>query len=166
MYFPRLIAPLSLVASGLIKFLIQFALFLGLLIYFRFKQDNIHPNHWILLSPFLLALMAGMGLGFGIIFSSLTTKYRDLVFLISFGIQLAMYATPIIYPLSQTSHRMQSVLWWNPITHIVETFRYAFLGSGLASPAGIAYTTVFTICIVLLGVIIFNQTETTFMDTV
>ena len=144
-YFPRLIVPLSLVVSGLLKFFIQFGLFLAVYVYFWVTRDDIHPNAWILAGPYLLLLMAALGLGFGIIFSSLTTKYRDLTFLITFGIQLAMYATPIIYPMSELSDRMRSVLWWNPIAHIVETFKYSFLGAGEASITGLANTTVFAI---------------------
>ena len=165
-YFPRLIVPVSLVISGLLKFLIQFGLFLAIFAYFYLTRDDIHPSAWIVSIPYLLLLMAGLSLGFGIIFSSLTTKYRDLTFLISFGVQLAMYATPIIYPMSELSDRMRSVLWWNPISHIVETFKYSFLGAGHASVAGLAYTTVFSIIVLTCGVLIFNRTEQTFMDTV
>ncbi len=101
----------------------------------------------------------GLGLGFGIIFSSLTTKYRDLTFLIQFGVQLAMYATPIIYPMSTLSEKYQRVLWWNPISHIIEAFKYGFLGSGQASLSGMAYATAFTLIALALGVIIFNKTN-------
>ena len=110
--------------------------------------------------------MAGMGLGIGIIFSSLTTKYRDLTFLLSFGVQLAMYATPIIYPMSSVSEEARNILWWNPISHVIECFKYGFLGSGEATMAGLGYTTAFTVMTLFLGVIIFNRTEQTFMDTV
>jgi lipopolysaccharide transport system permease protein len=110
--------------------------------------------------------MAGLGLGFGIIFSSLTTKYRDLTFLIQFGVQLAMYATPIIYPMSTLSEKYQRILWWNPISHIIETFKYGYLGAGEASISGLAYASVFTVLTLAFGIIIFNRTEQTFMDTV
>ena len=110
--------------------------------------------------------MAGMGLGLGIIFSSLTTKYRDLQFLLGFAVQLAMYATPIIYPMSVLSDKLRAWLWWNPIAHVIEAFKYGFLGSGSASISGLAYTTVFTVITLVLGIIIFNRTEQTFMDTV
>ena len=165
-YFPRLIVPLSVVTSGLIKFLIQFSLFLVVFAYYLVNTDLIQPNLWILITPYLILLMAGLGLGFGIIFSSLTTKYRDLTFVIQFGVQLAMYATPIIYPMSLLSERARSVLWWNPIAHLIETIKYAFLGTGQASIAGLAYATVFTLVVLAIGVIIFNRTEQTFMDTV
>jgi lipopolysaccharide transport system permease protein len=165
-YFPRLIVPLSVVISNVIKFLIQFALFLVLWVWYLATSDALHPNLWLLSTVYFLFLMAGLGLGFGIIFSSLTTKYRDLTFLIQFGVQLAMYATPIIYPMSTLSEKYQRVLWWNPIAHVIEAFKYGFLGSGSASISGLVYTTVFTIVTLALGVIIFNRTEQTFMDTV
>jgi len=165
-YFPRLIVPLSVVTSNVIKFFIQFALFLVIWAWFLFTTDRIQPNAWLLSTAYCVLLMAGLGLGFGIIFSSLTTKYRDLTFLISFGVQLAMYATPIIYPMSMLSERYQRILWWNPISHIIEAFKYGFLGAGEASIPGLAYTTAFTLITLFLGVIIFNRTEQTFMDTV
>lgn len=165
-YFPRLIVPLSLVASGLIKFLIQFGLFLAVYLYFFFTRDDIHPNPWLLSIVYLLLLMGGLGLGFGIIFTALTTKYRDLTFLIGFGVQLAMYATPIIYPMSILGDRARAILWWNPIAHIIETFKYGFLGAGEVSVAGLTYTTFFAVILLFLGIIIFNRTEQTFMDTV
>ena len=165
-YFPRLIVPLSVVISNMIKFLIQFGLFLAIWAWYFATTDSLHPNLWLLSTFYLLLLMAGLGLGFGIIFSSLTTKYRDLTFLIQFGVQLAMYATPIIYPMSTLSEEYQRVLWWNPISHIIETFKYGFLGSGQASFPGLAYASLFTVITLAFGVIIFNRTEQTFMDTV
>lgn len=165
-YFPRLIVPLSLVISGLLKFFIQFGLFLAVWLYFLVRQVDIQPNAWMFATFYLLLLMAGLGLGFGIIFSSLTTKYRDLKFLIQFGVQLAMYATPIIYPMSTLGERMRSVMWWNPIAHIIETFKYGFLGAGEVSIGGLVYSTFFTLIVLTAGIIIFNRTEQTFMDTV
>ncbi|MFN3160989.1 MAG: ABC transporter permease [Rubinisphaera brasiliensis] len=165
-YFPRLIVPLSLVASGLIKFLIQFTLFLAAFVYYLNTTDVIHPNAWLLATPYLILLMAGLGLGFGIIFSSLTTKYRDLTFLIQFGVQLAMYATPIIYPMSILGPRARAILWWNPIAHLIETMKYGFLGAGDVSVAGLAYATLFTVIVLGAGIVIFNRTEQSFMDTV
>ncbi|WP_237228589.1 ABC transporter permease [Rubinisphaera sp. JC750] len=165
-YFPRLIVPLSLVASGLIKFLIQFTLFLAAFVYYLNTTDAIHPNAWLLATPYLILLMAGLGLGFGIIFSSLTTKYRDLTFLIQFGVQLAMYATPIIYPMSILGPRARAILWWNPIAHLIETMKYGFLGAGDVSVAGLAYATLFTVIVLGAGIVIFNRTEQSFMDTV
>lgn len=165
-YFPRLIVPLSLVVSGVIKFLIQFSLFLAMFVYYFRTTDVLHPNAWLLAAVYCVLLMAGLGLGFGIIFSSLTTKYRDLTFLLSFGVQLLMYASPVIYPMSTLSGRAQQILWWNPIAHVIECFKYGFLGSGSVSIAGLAYTTAFTLCTLFVGIIIFNKTEQTFMDTV
>ena len=165
-YFPRLIVPLSQIISGLIKFLIQFGLFLVVFGYFLFTRNDIHPNLWLFSTVYLLLLMAGLGLGFGIIFSSLTTKYRDLAFLIQFGVQLAMYATPIIYPMSLLGERMRAIMWWNPIAHLIETFKYGFLGAGEASVSGLAYSSLFTLVVLFIGIVIFNRTEQTFMDTV
>ncbi len=165
-YFPRLITPLSIVVSNAMKFLIQFGLFLGLWIYYLIQGNDIHLTLEIVLFPFLILLMALLGLGFGIIFSSLTTKYKDLKFLIQFGVQLLMYATPIIYPMNSLPEKAQQILWWNPITHIIETFKYAFLGQGSFSIAGLAYTTFFTLIVLVVGTVIFNKTEQTFMDTV
>lgn len=165
-YFPRLIVPLSLVVSGLIKFCIQCGLFLAVWAFYLFKIDTLEPNAWILSTFLLLPLMAGMGLGFGIIFSSMTTKYRDLTFLIQFGVQLAMYGTPVIYPMSILSERAQRIMWWNPIAHVIETFKYGFMGRGEASTTGLVYTTVFTLVVLTMGILIFNRTEQSFMDTV
>lgn len=165
-YFPRLIVPLSVVVSNVIKFGIQFILFAITWLWYLATTETVHPNAWILASAYCLLLMAILGLGFGIIFSSLTTKYRDLTFLIGFGVQLAMYATPIIYPMSLLSDRLRSILWWNPLAHIIETFKYGFLGSGDASLPGLIYTSVFALGTLAVGVVIFNKTEQTFMDTV
>jgi len=168
-YFPRLIMPLSKIFSALIKFGIQFALFVGLLVYYLVTEpENINPGVSMLLLPLLLVLMAGLGLGFGLIFSSLTTKYRDLKFLIQFGVQLLMYATPIIYPLSmmQEGSTTRFVLELNPISHIIEAFKYAFVGNGSLSVGGLVYSGIFTLVILLMGIVVFNRTERTFMDTV
>jgi len=166
-YFPRLIVPLSLITSGIIKFMIQFTLFLLVLGYFLYGGETaVTPNAWILVSPILVLLMAGMGLGMGIIFSSLTTKYRDMTFLLGFAVQLLMYATPIIYPMSTLNENMRAYLWWNPIAHVIECFKYGFLGAGQASFSGLAYTSAYTLLTLCLGIIIFNRTEQTFMDTV
>ena len=165
-YFPRLIMPLSKVVSGLLKFLIQFSFFMVVFVVFLVKGTTAQPNIYILLVPFLIVLMAGLGLGFGIIFTSLTTKYRDLNFLIQFGVQLLMYATPVIYPISVIPEKYKPFILLNPITYIVEGFRYAFLGVGTWSWQGLGYTSVFAIIVLTLGVLIFNKVEKTFMDTV
>ena len=166
-YFPRLITPLSIVVSNAIKFLIQIILFFALWTYYFFQGNAITLKpEIILLFPYLVLLMAFMGLGFGIIFSSLTTKYKDLKFLIQFGVQLLMYATPIIYPMNSLSLDIQRILWWNPITHIIEAFKFGFLGQGSFTMIGLLYSTIFTLIIMVIGTVIFNKTEQTFMDTV
>ena len=165
-YFPRIIKPLSVVISNGLKFLIQFGLFLFLYAYYLIKGVPITPNGYVFLFPFLLIIMALLGLGFGLIFSSLTTKYRDLTFLIQFGVQLLMYATPIIYPLSEIPEKYRFLIWGNPVSHIIETFKYSFLGQGMFTLAGLLYSTLFTLVILFIGIIIFNKTEKTFMDTV
>ncbi|WP_437228391.1 ABC transporter permease [Planctomicrobium sp. SH661] len=165
-YFPRLIVPISLVVSGLIKFLIQFGIFLVILAYFAVTTRVTSFNLWLLSIPWLVLLMAGLALGFGILISAVTTKYRDLTFVVQFGVQLLMYATPIIYPMSMLGPRMRSVLWWNPIAHVVETFKYGFFGVGDVTWAGLAYACGFTVGLLLLGILIFNRTEQDFMDTV
>lgn len=165
-YFPRLIMPVSKVASGLLKFIIQFSFFVVLLAGFILNGTLINPNINIVFVPALVFLMAGLGLGFGIIFTSLTTKYRDLNFLIQFGVQLLMYATPVIYPLSAIPEKYKFYIMLNPITYIVEGFRYAFLGVGSWSWGGLLYSTIFTFSTLILGALIFNKVERTVMDTV
>ena len=165
-YFPRLILPISKIISALIKYFIQLLLFLAVTLYFFIEGANIKPNGAILLIPFLVILMAGLGLGSGIIFSSLTTKYRDLKFLISFGVQLLMYATPVIYPMSIIPAEYRSLIMWNPIAHIIEAFKYAFLGTGELSSGGLLYASVFTLIILVAGVVIFVKTEENFADTI
>jgi lipopolysaccharide transport system permease protein len=166
-YFPRLAVPVSILISSLITFLMQFALFLIFVVYFVLRGSAIHVNWmWVLLTPVLLLMMAGLGLGFGITISSLTTKYRDLRFLVQFGVQLLMYATPVIYPISSVPARFQWILLVNPMASIVETFRYAFLGAGDANPWQLLYSFVFMLVMVVIGSLIFNRVEQTFMDTV
>jgi lipopolysaccharide transport system permease protein len=166
-YFPRLVTPLSIVISNLIKLGIQFLLFFGMMVYFGlFTESSFQVNQYALLLPFLIALLAGLGLGLGMLISSLTTKYRDLAFLLAFGIQLFMYATPVIYPLSAAPEKYRWIIELNPITSIVETFRYGFLGTGMFDWYQLLYSTVFTIVLLLLGTLVFNKTEKTFMDTV
>lgn len=165
-YFPRLVVPLSITLSNLIKYGIQFGLFLGFYAYFMLQGSIIEPNSAMLLFPLLVLMLAGLGLGFGLVVTSLTTKYRDLVFLIQFGVQLFMYATPVIYPLSEVpeTYRWLSVL--NPMTSIIETFKYGFLGQGIFEWSYLLYSLGFTVGILLLGTAIFNKTEKNFMDTV
>jgi lipopolysaccharide transport system permease protein len=165
-YFPRLIMPLSIVVSNLMKFAIQFGLFISVVLYFTLVQKNIHPNIWILATPYLIILMAGFAMGLGMIFSSLTTKYKDLVFLLSFGIQLFMYATPVIYSISSIPLKYKWVVNFNPLSGIFECFRYAYLGSGEFNPFSLLTSTLTIIILLFLGVIIFNKVEKSFMDTV
>jgi len=165
-YFPRLAIPVSIIISALITFGIQFGIFLFCIIYFGMHGASIHPNSWILLTPVLLLLMAGLGLGSGIIVSSLTTRYRDLRHLVSFGVQLFMYATPVIYPLSTIPEKYRSLIMANPMTPIIETFRFAFLGAGTVDAMHLLYSAGFTVVVLLAGIFLFNKVERTFMDTV
>jgi len=165
-YFPRLVMPLSIVVSNLVKLAIQFGLFLIVWFYHIVTSDVLHPNAAIALFPILVIIMGGLGLGLGLIITALTKKYRDLIFLITFGVQLLMYATPIIYPLSSIPEKYKWLIMMNPITPIVETFRYAFLGTGDFSLISLLYSGGFMVLILLLGVIIFNRVERSFMDTV
>lgn len=165
-YFPRLSVPLALVISGLIKFAIQFVFFLGFLIFYLLRGAPIKPNAWMALTPVLLLIMAALGLGSGIVISSATTKYRDLRFLVGFGVQLLMYAAPVVYPLSALSVRYRWAILLNPMTPVIETFRYAFLGRGTVSLLYLAYSAVATVVILFFGILLFNRVEKTFMDTV
>ena len=167
-YFPRLTVPVSIIISNLLTFLFQFALFLVILAFYSLKGENIHPNSYILLLPLLIIIMAGIGLGVGIIISSLTTKYRDLRFLIAFGVQLMMFATPIIYPLSSCTGIKKTFILLNPITSLVETFRIGFTGSGASEFKWmyLGYSFSFMIVVLTVGVILFNKVEKSFMDTV
>ena len=166
-YFPRLATPISIVFSNLIKLGIQVLLFLAIMGYqIIFKGAEVNINIYILILPIFIILMAVMGLGLGIIFSALTTKYRDLSFLLTFGIQLLMYATPIIYPLSYTSGKLHTLISMNPLTPILESFRYAFFSIGTFDWSGLAYTSIFSFSVLFFGIIIFNQVEKSFMDTV
>jgi len=166
-YFPRLAVPVSILISNLITFLIQFGMFLIFVLYFVLRGTDIQVNWlWIALSPALMLMMAGLGLGFGIIISSLTTKYRDLRFLVTFGVSLLMYATPVIYPASSIPERFQWVIQANPMTSVIEAFRFAFLGAGTVDVNHLLYSFGFMLVVVFLGSIIFNRVEQTFMDTV
>ena len=165
-YFPRLITPISLLISNVLKFLIQFALFFVFFIYYWSSGIDINIQPEIVIFPVLILLLALTGVGFGLIFSSLTTKYKDLKFLIAFGVQLIMYATPVIYPMSTLPSNIQSILWWNPLTHIIEAFKFAFLGAGSFDVNGLIYSIFFALVILFFGIIIFNKTEKSFMDTV
>jgi lipopolysaccharide transport system permease protein len=167
-YFPRLITPLSIVVSTLIQFVIQFATLIIALVWYLCQGSSVHPDWAGILvgTPALILMLGGLGLGFGIIISSLTTKYRDLAFLVTFGIQLAMYATPVVYPLSTVPEKYRFWLEINPMTGVVEAFRTLYLGAGSFSWPLLSYSAAFTVVMLLLGVIIFNRVEKTFMDSV
>lgn len=165
-YFPRLIMPLSVVCSGLMKFAIQFILFVLVVLYYTFVTGTIYPNLWVLATPFLIILMAAFALGLGMIFSSLTTKYKDLTFLLTFGIQLGMYATPVVYPVSAMPEKYRWIIDVNPLTGIFECFRYGYLGSGDFKPSSLGLSTLLISILLVIGVLIFNKVEKSFMDTV
>lgn len=164
-YFPRLTMPFSIVISNLVRFLIQFSLFLAFCIYY-FSKDKINPNYLMALTPVLVLMMGVLALGIGMIISALTTKYKDLIFLLTFGIQLLMFATPVIYPLNSIPEDYKWIILANPISPIVETFRYAFLGSGIFSWTHLAYSGAVTVLLLLIGTIVFNRVEKSFTDTV
>ena len=165
-YFPRLVPPISTVISGLINFGVQFLMFLGFMAYFMIKGSPIEPNLWILITPLLLVQLAALALGFGIIISSMTTKYRDLAVLVGFGVQLWMYATPVVYPASQIGGKLKTLMMLNPVSPIVESFRYAFLGSGSIPWNYLGISVVTTLVVLFAGVVLFSRVEKTFMDTV
>ena len=167
-YFPRLVTPLSDVISNLVRFGIQFALFLIVyLYYFIFTDANIQPNLYALLFPILVVMLAGLALGFGILFSSMTTKYRDLQLLLSFFVSLWMYATPVIYPLSTiTNEKLRLVMQLNPLTGIVEFFKYGMLGVGNHEWWMLGYSFGFMVVLLAIGIVVFNKVQKSFMDTV
>ena len=165
-YFPRLIVPLSVVVSNLIKLCVQLLLFLIIWIYFLLTNSNIKPNQFLFIVPLLIFLIGFLGLSFGIIITALTTKYRDLKFLVVFAVQLMMYASPIVYPLSIVPEKYKWIILANPVTSIIETFKFAFLGVGVFNWIHLSYSFIFTIVLFFFGIIIFNRVEKTFMDTV
>ena len=166
-YFPRLIIPLATVASNLVRMFIQFALFVVVYLWFVFKGVSVAPNIYLLIIPLLILMLAGLSLGFGIIISSLTTKYRDLTILFTFVVQLWMYATPVIYPLSTISNeKIRLAMMINPITSIVEAFKYSTLGVGTFSWNMLGYSFGFMIVLLAIGIVIFNKVQRSFMDTV
>lgn len=169
-YFPRLCMPFATIITELINFFVQFALFLIVVIYYASKLNSIHPN-WelIALTPLLLIQLGILGLGFGIIVSALTTKYRDLAMLVSFGVHLWMYATPVTYSTSMIAEKypqMMSFYMLNPITPIIELFRAAYLGTEIYSYGYNLQSVIVTIVVFLIGVVLFSRIEKTFMDTV
>lgn len=165
-YFPRMAVPVAIVISNFNTFLVQLLFFLVFFFYYLITSNVVHPNIYILLFPLLILIMAMLGLGFGIIISSLTTKYRDLRFLVTFGVQLLMFATPVIYPLSTVPVKFREIILWNPMTAVIETFRFSFLGTGTFHWNYLIYSGVFALLALLLGELIFNRIERNFMDTV
>jgi len=167
-YFSRLIVPLSVITSNLIKLALQFGLLIFFISYFHFQNNGFSFNlHWqLFLLPIPIVLIAGLSLGLGLIVSSLTTKYRDLKFALSFGVQLLMYGSAVIISLNNTPEKYKSILKWNPIANVVELFRATLLGNSSVDLIGVIYSTIFLVVTLLIGIVIFNKTEKTFMDTV
>ncbi len=166
-YFPRLVVPLSIVVSNMVQFSIQFLLFFGFLAYYLLAGADIHPQYGLVLvlTPALLLLMALLGMGVGIIVSSLTTKYRDLTHLVSFGVQLLMYGTPVIYSLETLPAKWRWLVALNPMTAPIEVFRSIFLGGSVPWPE-LGLSAVVTLGVLFISVIVFNRVEKSFMDTV
>ena len=164
-YFPRLVMPISTVMTNLISFTIQFTMFIGFLIYYTIRHE-VSPNEYMLLLPLLILQMAMLGLGVGIIISALTTKYRDLTMLVGFGVQLWMYGTPVTYDIGIVPERYMAFYMLNPMTSIINIFRYAFLGIGDISGRYYISSWVITIIMLAIGILLFNKVEKTFMDTV
>ena len=165
-YFPRLVMPVTTVISQLISFAIQFAFFLLFFAYYCITGAGVHPNAFVLLIPLLVLQMACLGLGFGVIVSALTTKYRDLTMLVSFGVQIWMYLTPVTYDISFIPERFLPLYMLNPVTPVITTFRYAFLGTGTFQLTYYLIGWAVTLAVLLIGVVLFNRVEKTFMDTV
>jgi lipopolysaccharide transport system permease protein len=170
-YFPRLIMPISIVVSNLVRFAVQMLLFLFTMGWFYWIKGNtnFHFTYFVFLFPYTVLLMALLGLGLGMIISSMTTKYRDMAFLVTFGVQLLMYATTVIYPLSTAIEKFPKYSWlieYNPMTPIIESFRIGFLGSGTFNWGSLLYASIITFVILFLGIIIFNKIEKNFVDTV
>lgn len=166
-YFPRLIIPISTVLSNLVRFAIQFLLLFVLMIWFGIRQQHFYFGvNWLLI-PLLVLMMAGIGLGLGIIISSLTTKYRDFTILIGFAVQLLMYVTPVAYPLSFLKTKSYAAwIAWNPLSPILEAFRFSLFGSGTVDVTGLLYSFAFMMLSLFIGLLMFSKVERTFMDTV
>ncbi len=165
-YFPRLVVPISITISNLVRFFIQLCIFLILYFYFMFTGSSVSPNVHGLLLPLLIVMVAGLSLGFGIIFSSMTTKYKDLTFLLQFAVQLWMYITPVIYPLNSIPVEKQWIVQLNPMTSVIETFKYGAIGTGVFSWWWLLYSFGFMLLLLGSGIMIFNKVEKGFMDTV
>lgn len=166
-YFPRLVVPISTVISNLVRFGIQVGLFVCLYLYFFFTGSDLHPNWTMALIPLYIVMFAGLGLGFGILISSMTTKYRDLTILFTFVVQLWMYGTPIVYPLSMVPDgHLRTLIMLNPMTSLIEAFKYATIGQGYFSWFAIGYSFLFMCILLVVGIVVFNRIQRSFMDTV
>jgi lipopolysaccharide transport system permease protein len=166
-YFPRMVVPISTVLSNLLRFGIQIGLFVVLYLYYFYAGTSVSPNSYLLLFPVFIILLAGLGLGFGILVSSMTTKYRDLTILFTFIVQLWMYATPIVYPLSMVPEgKLRMLILANPMTPVIEAFKYATLGQGYFSWTALGYSFVFMTVLLVVGIVVFNKVQRSFMDTV
>ena len=166
-YFPRMVVPISTVISNLLRFGVQLGLFVAMYLYFFINGTDVCPNWTILTVPVLIVMMAGLGLGFGILISSFTTKYRDFTILFGFIVSLWMYATPIVYPLSMvTNEKLRTIIMLNPMTSIIEAFKYATLGQGYFSWSALGYSFAFMSILLVWGIVIFNKVQRSFMDTV
>lgn len=166
-YFPRMVVPISTVLSNLLRFGIQIGLFVVLYLYYFYAGTSVSPNSYLLLFPVFIILLAGLGLGFGILVSSMTTKYRDLTILFTFIVQLWMYATPIVYPLSMVPEgKLRMLILANPMTPVIEAFKYATLGQGYFSWTALGYSFAFMTVLLVVGIVVFNKVQRSFMDTV
>ncbi|MFZ6665213.1 ABC transporter permease [Peijinzhouia sedimentorum] len=165
-YFPRIVVPISIVLSNLMRFGVQFLLFLVVWLYYLITTDQIFITIYILLVPIAIINIGLIGLGLGMIVSSLTTKYRDLTFLIAFGVQLLMYATPVIYPYTEVEGKFRLIIQANPLTPLIESFRQGFMGQGVVEWNLWIYSVVFMLISLAIGTVIFNKVEKDFMDTV
>lgn len=168
-YFPRLITPISVVISNLIKFGIQFFIFVLFYIYYYYQGANLSLNLSLLFFPFLIVVMGVLGLGLGMLISAAVTKYRDLIYLVGFAIQLLMYLSAVMYPMELIKTKLPKYGWvveYNPLAYIIETTRYMLLGIGQISFLGLSYTLIVTIMVFFGGILVFNKTEKTFIDTV
>ena len=168
-YFPRIIVPFSVIISNLLKFVIQIIIFTSFYVYYSYQYDSVHLNSFFILFPILIIIMGFLSFGLGMIISSLVTKYRDLIFLLQFGIQLLMYLSLVAYPLSLIQEKMPQLSWiieFNPMAHIIETMRFLLFDIGSFSFTWMSYTVILTVLIMFFGIIIFNKTEKKFIDTI
>jgi lipopolysaccharide transport system permease protein len=165
-YFPRLVMPITTTISGIVAFSMQFILFILLVVFYYVQGENIHTNIYALLTPVLALIIAGTGLGIGMILSSMTNKYRDLAKLVSVSIRLLMFATPVIYPLSKVPDKYKSIIMLNPMTPIVESFRYGWLGTGTFIWSNLSYSFIVMLIALLLGIVAFNRSQKNAMDSI